>query len=47
MVWSWAGGKIDTTVTFTLPPAGAAAGAAAADCAEGWRAYRNVFRRWR
>jgi uncharacterized protein YndB with AHSA1/START domain len=22
MVWSWAGGKIDTTVTFTLEPAG-------------------------
>jgi uncharacterized protein YndB with AHSA1/START domain len=22
MVWSWAGGPLDTTVTFTLEPAG-------------------------
>lgn len=100
MVWSWAGGQIDTTVTFTLEatpgagtrlrlrqagfhglagqltrrilaggypgilggrlpayldqaagrPAGTAeqgASRATAGCAEGWRAYRNVFRRWR
>jgi len=93
MVWSWAGGKIDTTVTMTLQPdgdggtrlrlrqtgfhglagqltrrilaggyprilrqrlpacldrlAGQPAGPAPADCAEGWRAYGNVFRRWR
>ncbi len=96
MVWSWAGGNIDTPVTFTLEPAGNAdaatrlrmrqtgfnglgaqltrrilasgyprilrqrlpayldriAGTAFAasgqqKCAEGWRAYLGVFRRWR
>ena len=94
MVWSWAGGNIDTTVTFTLeaagpepepgcactrsastawaasspagswpaatrgcsasgcPPAldqqaGASTGPAAVRCAEGWRAYLGIVRRWR
>ena len=93
MIWSWAGGNIDTTVTFTLEPAGpgrtrlrmrqvgflglgaqltrrilaggyprllgqrlpawldqqagATTGPAAVTCAEGWRAYRGVVRRWR
>ena len=93
MVWSWAGGNIDTTVTFTLAEAGQArttlrmhqvgfdglaaqltrrilAGGyprilgqrlpayldqlagitgppAPADCAEGWRAYLGIVRRWR
>jgi uncharacterized protein YndB with AHSA1/START domain len=92
MVWSWAGGNIDTTVTFTLEEtagaqtrlrmhqvgfhglgaqltrrilaggyprilgerlpayldqrAGTATGSVAVDCAEGWRAYLGVFRRW-
>jgi len=93
MVWSWAGGNIDTTVTFTLEatsdggtrlrmhqvgfhglgaqltrrilaggyprilgqrlPAyldragGQATPVVPVDCAEGWRAYLGVFRRWR
>jgi len=93
MVWSWAGGNIDTTVTFTLKPAGPGGtrlrmhqvgfhglgaqltrrilaggyprilgqrlpayldrlagsdtGSVSVDCAEGWRAYLGVFRRWR
>lgn len=93
MVWSWAGGPIDTTVTFTLEPEGPGstrlrmrqtgfaglsgqltrrilgggyprilgkrlpayldriAGVSAApvpqECAEGWRAYLNLSRRWR
>ncbi len=89
MVWSWAGGNIDTTVTWTLDqtsdggtslrlhqvgfhglgaqltrrilaggyprilgqrlPAylGQAAGSAPADCADGWRSYLGIFRRWR
>jgi uncharacterized protein YndB with AHSA1/START domain len=96
MVWSWRGGNIDTTVTFTLEatgpastrlrmhqagfhrlgaqltrrilaggfprllgrrlPAyldrvagttGATGATAAVHCAEGWRAYRGVFGRWR
>ena len=92
MVWSWAGGTIDTTVTFTLEEtaaaqtrlrmrqvgfhglgaqltrrilaggyprilgqrlpayldqrAGTATGSVSVDCAEGWRAYLGVFRRW-
>ena len=92
MVWSWAGGNIDTTVTFTLEEtagpqtrlrmhqvgfhglgaqltrrilaggyprilgerlpayldqrAGTVTGSVAVDCAEGWRAYLGVFRRW-
>jgi uncharacterized protein YndB with AHSA1/START domain len=92
MVWSWAGGNIDTTVTFTLEEvaaaqtrlrlrqvgfhglgaqltrrilaggyprilgqrlpayldqwAGTATGSVPVDCAEGWRAYLGVFRRW-
>jgi uncharacterized protein YndB with AHSA1/START domain len=92
MVWSWAGGQIDTTVTFTLEPegqaatrfrmhqtgfhglggqltrrilaggyprilgkllpayldqvAGAGPAPGAQECAEGWRAYTNLFRRW-
>jgi len=91
MVWSWAGGNIDTTVTFTLEEAagaqtrlrmhqvgfhglgvqltrrilaggyprilgqrlpayldqraGLSARSVPVDCAEGWRAYRGVFRR--
>jgi uncharacterized protein YndB with AHSA1/START domain len=105
MVWSWAGGRIDTTVTFTLEaltasrtrlrmhqvgfhglaaqltrrilaggyprilgqrlpacldrlaglpapsptgsPPGSPPGAVSVPCAEGWRAYQGVFRRWR
>jgi uncharacterized protein YndB with AHSA1/START domain len=90
MVWSWAGGNIDTTVTWTLdqtPDGGTrlrmhqvgfhglgaqltrrilAGGyprilgrrlpayldqadrqAAPADCAQGWRSYLGIFRRWR
>jgi uncharacterized protein YndB with AHSA1/START domain len=93
MVWSWAGGPIDTMVTFTLEPEGpdsttlrmrqtgfaglsgqftrlilgggyprilgkrlpayldqvegAGAGPVPGECAEGWRAYTNLFRRWR
>jgi uncharacterized protein YndB with AHSA1/START domain len=89
MVWSWTGGNIDTTVTWTLDQtsdggttlrmhqvgfhglgaqltrrilAGGyprilgqrlrayldqAAGSAPADCAEGWRSYLGIFRRWR
>ena len=93
MVWSWTGGNIDTTVTFTLEPAGPAgtrmrmrqvgfhglgaqltrrilaggyprilgqrlpaylaqktgqnARSAPVHCAEGWRAYLGIFRRWR
>jgi uncharacterized protein YndB with AHSA1/START domain len=108
MVWSWAGGNIDTTVTFTLEPAGTdrtrlrlhqvgfhglggqltrrilaggyprllgqrlpawldqqagastgpggtemarpprlAGGPATVNCAEGWRAYLGIVRRWR
>ncbi len=93
MVWSWAGGAIDTTVTFTLKPAGPGGtrlrmrqtgfhglgaqltrrilaggyprilgrrllayldqlagsdtGPVPVDCAEGWRAYLGIFRRWR
>jgi uncharacterized protein YndB with AHSA1/START domain len=93
MAWSWAGGNIATTVTFTLAADGAGAtrlrlrqvgfhglaaqltrrilaggyprllgrrlpgyldGAAGVptaavpvDCAEGWRAYLGIFRRWR
>ena len=97
MVWTWAGGRIDTTVTFTLEATGAGhtrlrmhqvgfhglgaqltrrilaggyprilgellpayldrlagtspradAGPIRVDCAEGWRAYLGVFRRWR
>jgi uncharacterized protein YndB with AHSA1/START domain len=92
MVWSWAGGSIDTTVTFTLEEtadgqarlrmhqvgfhglgaqltrrilaggyprilgqrlpaylnrrAGTPAGPVRVDCAEGWRAYLGIFRRW-
>jgi uncharacterized protein YndB with AHSA1/START domain len=92
MVWSWAGSKIDTTVTFTLEEtdagtrlrmrqvgfhglsaqltrrilaggyprilgqrlpayldqtAGEGARSAPVDCAEGWRSYLGIFRRWR
>jgi uncharacterized protein YndB with AHSA1/START domain len=93
MVWSWAGGRIDTTVTFTLQPAGAGqtrlrmhqvgfhglaaqltrrilaggyprilgqrlpvyldqqagsrTGPIVVTCAEGWRAYLGIVRRWR
>ena len=93
MVWSWAGGSIDTTVTFTLEAAGtdrtrlrlhqvgfhglggqltrrilaggyprllgqrlpawldqqagASTGPASVRCAEGWRAYLGIIRRWR
>ena len=93
MVWSWAGGNIDTTVTWTLDQtsdggtrlrmhqvgfhglgaqltrrilaggyprilgqrlpayldraAGQAATSAPADCAQGWRSYLGIFRRWR
>jgi uncharacterized protein YndB with AHSA1/START domain len=92
MVWSWAGGNIDTTVTFTLEesaggtrlrmhqvgfhglgaqltrrilasgyprilgrrlPAyldqttGSSARPDPAQCAEGWRSYLGIFRRWR
>jgi uncharacterized protein YndB with AHSA1/START domain len=93
MVWSWAGGRIDTTVTFTLEPAGpdrtrlrlhqagfhglggqltrrilaggyprllgqrlpawldqqagTQTGPADVTCAEGWRAYLGMVRRWR
>ncbi|HEU5419253.1 MAG TPA: SRPBCC domain-containing protein [Streptosporangiaceae bacterium] len=92
MVWSWRGGNIDTTVTFTLTPAGsgtrlrmhqvgfhglgaqltrrilaggyprilgerlpayldqqagASTGPTSVICAEGWRAYFNIVRRWR
>jgi uncharacterized protein YndB with AHSA1/START domain len=92
MVWSWAGGNIDTTVTFTLEEsaegtrlrmhqvgfdglgaqltrrilasgyprilgqrlpayldriAGRSARPDPAQCAEGWRSYLGVFRRWR
>jgi uncharacterized protein YndB with AHSA1/START domain len=93
MAWSWAGGKIDTTVTFTLAPdgqhatrlrlrqvgfhglsgqltrrilaggyprilgqrlpawlaraAGRPAAAVPVECAEGWRAYLGIVRRWR
>ena len=93
MVWSWAGGNIDTTVTFTLEPAGEhhtrlrlhqvgfhglaaqltrrilaggyprilgrrlpayldqqagqPARPVSVACAEGWRAYLGIFRRWR
>jgi uncharacterized protein YndB with AHSA1/START domain len=93
MVWSWAGGNIDTTVTFTLEetasgrtrlrlhqvgfhglgaqltrrilasgyprilgqrlPAyldqatGQMPRSVPVDCAEGWRSYLGVFRRWR
>ena len=91
MVWSWRGGSIDTTVTFTLTPDGAgtrlrmhqvgfhglgglltrrilaggyprilgerlpayldqltgtATGRASVSCAEGWRAYLGIVRRW-
>jgi uncharacterized protein YndB with AHSA1/START domain len=93
MVWSWAGGNIDTTVTFTLEAtdsgqtrlrmhqvgfhglgaqltrrilaggyprilgrrlpayldrlAGARTGSVTVTCAEGWRAYLGIVRRWR
>lgn len=93
MVWSWAGGNIDTTVTFTLKatadghtrlrmhqagfhglgaqltrrilaggyprilgrnlPAyldqltGETTGPVRVECAEGWRSYLGIFRRWR
>lgn len=95
MVWTWAGGNIDTTVTFTLEavaadrtrlrmhqvgfhglgaqltrrilasgyprilgrllPAyldqqagpGQGTGPVNVECAEGWRAYPGMFRRWR
>jgi uncharacterized protein YndB with AHSA1/START domain len=93
MVWSWSGGNIDTTVTFTLEAAGAgrtrlrmhqvgfhglgaqltrrilaggyprilgqrlpayldqvagsATGPVSVQCAEGWRAYLGIVRRWR
>jgi uncharacterized protein YndB with AHSA1/START domain len=93
LVWSWAGGNIDTTVTFTLEEtadggtrlrmhqvgfhglgaqltrrilaggyprilgrrlpayldqaADQAARSVPADCAEGWRSYLGIFRRWR
>jgi uncharacterized protein YndB with AHSA1/START domain len=92
MVWSWAGGNIDTTVTFTLEEsaggttlrmhqvgfdglgaqltrrilasgyprifgqrlpayldriAGRSAQPDTAQCAEGWRSYLGIFRRWR
>ena len=93
MAWSWAGGNFDTTVTFTLEPAGpgetrlrmhqvgfhglgaqltrrilaggyprilgrrlpayldelagTATGPPEVRCAEGWRAYLGIVRRWR
>jgi uncharacterized protein YndB with AHSA1/START domain len=93
MVWSWAGGNIDTTVTFTLTEAGPGqtelrmhqvgfhglgaqltrrilaggyprllgqrlpayldqqagshTGPATVKCAEGWRAFLGIVRRWR
>jgi uncharacterized protein YndB with AHSA1/START domain len=93
MVWSWAGGSIDTTVTFTLEEtadgrtrlrmhqvgfhglgaqltrrilaggyprilgqrlpayldraAGQDATAVPVNCAEGWRSYLGIVRRWR